>query len=78
MVDVMRYKGKHVIGVGDIMINMRRYYPELYNHIFDNNVLEFTALRIFLKKNNMMHLTTPETIWQYINDNEDLHEWWML
>jgi len=70
--------GEHVIHLRGLMDSIKSFYPELYTHIFDNDDLPHTALRIFLKKNNIIHLTSVEAIWDHIRCNRELHDWWML
>ena len=76
---IMKRKAK-VNTMGSLADNIGYFYPELYEHIF-NDGITYTSLTIFLDKNQIPSTCTSSDyrdIWKYIYKNEDKHDWWML
>ena len=72
-----------ITNLDNFMLNLKSYYPELYNHVFVEakmaSVLKnHWALMNFAEKINIPKGFTYNKIWHHIINNEDKHDWWML
>lgn len=86
MVDAM------INNVRAFMTKFKLTYPALYDSMFVKgftSVAVNTHLRTFVTRHNIKHAMNTSggaslpildyiIIWNYINDNQDKHEWWML
>lgn len=55
-------------------------YPVLYDNLFTtpSGVYSNYKTREFISKNKLPKGTTFQQILEYIGENEDMHDWWML
>jgi len=74
-----------ISSLNDLVICLHNRYPYLYKHIFaeemKKDVPRITwVIDDFMIVHNIDYSTgdTYSKIWEYIVDNEDKHDWWML
>ena len=69
-----------IVGSGGFTVTMIELYPELYTNLFTTNdglYCNDKAIE-FIKKNNLPKSIKFQDIIEYIVENEDKHDWWML
>jgi len=64
-----------------VIINVKDKYPNLYAHMFnEQGVTSIVGWEYdeFLERIGVNIDSNPIEIWNYVVENEDKHDWWML